>query len=225
MPLCPTCGSDVAEGAQFCPDCGTDMTAAPAPAGGAPAAGAAAGGMDSAGAPAAPGAMSAVDLSAEAPAAPSPAPSSPDAAPAAPPAGAAGMSPEAPPVPPVPPSAPAPPAPAVAGARLTLKRGGALSSESFPVSGRVVVGRFDIESGPVDVDLGSLPESTYVSRHHAEIWQDAGGQWMVKDLGSRNGTFVRSAGQGGFRKAEGDQPIQDGDEIALGNARFEFRTA
>ena len=111
-----------------------------------------------------------------------------------------------------------------AGARLTLRRAGTSSQEVFPLgSGPSVIGRFDPETGPVDVDLGPLPEAVYISRHHAEIWADASGQWFVKDLGSGNATFVRPAGERQFKKTAGEQPIKDGDEIAFGNARFEFR--
>ncbi len=109
-------------------------------------------------------------------------------------------------------------------ARLTLRRGGALSQEVYSLGGGPsVLGRFDPETGPVDIDLGPLPEAVYVSRHHAEIWCDALGQWLVKDLGSGNGTFVCGAGQRQFHRVSGDHPIKDGDDLALGNARFEFR--
>jgi pSer/pThr/pTyr-binding forkhead associated (FHA) protein len=111
-----------------------------------------------------------------------------------------------------------------AGARLTLRRGGALSKETFSLGiGPSIIGRFDPETGPVDVDLGPLPEAVYVSRHHAEIWSDGSGQWFVKDLGSGNGTFVCAAGERHFKKATAEHPVKDGDEIALGNARFELR--
>jgi len=126
------------------------------------------------------------------------------------------------------PPASAPPDPqtqaSTSGARLTLRRGGALSQEVFSLaSGPSIIGRFDPETGPVDVDLGPLPEAVYISRHHAEIWCDASGQWLVKDLGSGNATFVCAAGERQFRKTAGEHPIKDGDEIAFGNARFEFR--
>jgi pSer/pThr/pTyr-binding forkhead associated (FHA) protein len=112
---------------------------------------------------------------------------------------------------------------ASAGARLTLRRGGALTQEVFPLgTGPTVIGRFDPETGPVDIDIGPLPEAVYVSRHHAEVWCNASGQWFVKDLGSGNGTFVCAVGQRQFQKATGDHPLKHGDEIALGNARFEF---
>jgi hypothetical protein len=111
----------------------------------------------------------------------------------------------------------------LAGARLTLRRSGALTQEIFMLgSGPSVIGRFDPETGPVDIDLGPLPESVFVSRHHAEIWCDHSGQWFVKDLGSGNGTFVCTAGQRQFQKTNGDHAVNDGDDIALGNARFLF---
>jgi pSer/pThr/pTyr-binding forkhead associated (FHA) protein len=65
----------------------------------------------------------------------------------------------------------------------------------------------------------------YISRHHAEIWCGQTGQWFIKDLGSGNATFVCAAGERQFRKTAGEHAIKDGDEIALGNARFEFRVS
>lgn len=123
-----------------------------------------------------------------------------------------------------------PPPPAVAAptgvARLLVMRGGALTGEEFSIGGRVIVGRFDQETGPVDVDLSQLPEADYISRNHAEIYQDESGQWYVKDLGSRNGTYIRAKGDQRFQRIPTDQPapINDEDELAFGNARFVFRT-
>src|SRR5262245_26754409 len=57
----------------------------------------------------------------------------------------------------VPPLLPIPSTPSTLSAgmaRVTLKRSGALTSESFPLWERVVLGRFDPDSGPVDIDLG-----------------------------------------------------------------------
>ncbi len=108
--------------------------------------------------------------------------------------------------------------------QLTLKRGGGPTSEVFQISGRVVVGRFDADSGPVEIDLTALPEAVHISRRHAEIWCDDSGQWFVKDLGSRNGTFVRVGEQGSFQRVSDSHPINAGDEVSLGNARFEFAT-
>ncbi len=108
-------------------------------------------------------------------------------------------------------------------AHITLRRGGALTSETFRFASGAVVGRFDPDSGPVDVDLAPLPEASYVSRHHAEFRRDGGNsKWFVKDMGSSNGTFWRAGGAGAFSRLSGEQELNAGDEISLGNARFEF---
>lgn len=108
-------------------------------------------------------------------------------------------------------------------ASLTIIRGGGLTKEKLPWAGdSVVIGKFDVDQGPVDVDLSQIPEAGYVSRRHCQIWADQSGQWLVKDLGSSNGTFLKAAGDKEFRKALGEQSIKDGDEVALGNARFVF---
>lgn len=108
-------------------------------------------------------------------------------------------------------------------ARLTLRRNGILTNEVFELGERVTIGRFEPDLGPVDVDLGFLPESIYISRHHAQIWRDGANQWFVKDLGSRNGTFVRPTGESQLQAAHGEQAIKDGDEVALGNVHFQFQ--
>lgn len=50
------------------------------------------------------------------------------------------------------------------------------------------------------------------------------GKWFIKDLGSQNGTLVRPASSTQFQRVAQEQPVNDGDEMAFGNARFEFRT-
>src|SRR5215813_7491080 len=125
--------------------------------------------------------------------------STPEAKPSPPPA------PQALPVP-APPQSPKAPDPSFSpsvpsvgfpsgGARITLKRNGVLA-ESFPLGEQALIGRFDGETGPVDVDLGQLPEAIYISRHHAEIQRGTSGEWTIKDLGAGNGTFVRPKSQG-----------------------------
>ncbi len=129
---------------------------------------------------------------------------------------------EAPPVAPVAPPAPTP----TYTARLLLVRGGSPTGDVFSISGRVIIGKFDPSTGPVDIDLGHLPESGYVSRRHAEIYCDATGQWFVTDLGSTNGTYIKPSGNPQFQKLPENQPtpINDGDEVAFANARFIFKT-
>jgi pSer/pThr/pTyr-binding forkhead associated (FHA) protein len=105
-------------------------------------------------------------------------------------------------------------------ASLTVKRGGVETDEVFNFTAPAVVGRFDPAVGPVDVDLGSIPESTYVSRKHARITCD-GGVWKITDMGSSNGTFVL---RDDFERVD-EAEISNEDEIAFGNARMIFRVS
>jgi two-component system cell cycle sensor histidine kinase/response regulator CckA len=43
------------------------------------------------------------------------------------------------------------------------------------------------------IDATVRIDSSDVSRHHARIFQDASGAWVIQDLGSRNGTLVNRA--------------------------------
>ena len=102
-------------------------------------------------------------------------------------------------------------------ARLVVKRSGAETDVEFPVNSPCVIGRFDPAVGPIDIDLGSLPEGSYVSRKHAKITCEDG-VWKISDMGSSNGTFLLGSD---FEKVE-EAELHDGAEIALGNARFVF---
>lgn len=110
------------------------------------------------------------------------------------------------------------PEPAASEASLILKRSGAETDEVFPLHPPSIVGRFDPAVGPIDVDLGELPEGVYISRKHAKITLEDGA-WTLHDLGSSNGTFILRADFERIEEAE----LADGDEIAFGNARFVFR--
>lgn len=101
--------------------------------------------------------------------------------------------------------------------RITVKRGGVMTEEVFDFSPPAVIGRFDPSVGPIDIDLGALPEGAYVSRKHAKIACEDG-VWKLVDLGSSNGTYLL---RDDFEKIE-EAEIQDGSEFALGNARFVF---
>jgi len=130
---------------------------------------------------------------------------------------------------PSPPQA-ATPAPASTGTgqnpRLLGVRYGAPTGDEHPLMGnRLVVGRFDSETGPVDIDLSQAPESEQISRQHAEVYKEADGRWFVKDLGSTNGVFVKTAGAATFGpRLTTPQALTNGDEIGFGNARFTFQT-
>ena len=109
--------------------------------------------------------------------------------------------------------------------RLLSRRHGALTGEEIPLLGeRLVVGRFDPETGPVDIDLSASPETQYISRQHGELYREADGRWFVRDLGSTNGVFVKRSSDASFgQRITEPRPIADGDELAFGNARFVFR--
>jgi pSer/pThr/pTyr-binding forkhead associated (FHA) protein len=88
-----------------------------------------------------------------------------------------------------------------------------------------VVGRFDPETGPVDVDLSEAVEAGHISRQHGELYREADGSWMVRDLGSTNGVFVKSGADASFGpRITTPRALKDGDEVAFGNARFVFKT-
>ncbi len=74
--------------------------------------------------------------------------------------------------------------------------------------------------GPL-ITLGRATECTvpikdrYLSRRHAEIAFDAGA-WIVRDLGSVNGTLVNGT------KVNGTLPLRPGDRITLGDSEVVF---
>lgn len=101
------------------------------------------------------------------------------------------------------------------GARIIVKRAGVETAEVFEFMPPAVIGRFDPSVGPVDIDLGNLPEGAYVSRKHARV-DCEDGVWKITDLGSSNGTYVL---KDDFEKVD-ESTLEDGTEFALGNARF-----
>jgi sigma-B regulation protein RsbU (phosphoserine phosphatase) len=84
-------------------------------------------------------------------------------------------------------------------------------SEVFALdSDRVVLGRAH------DCDL-ILPD-VVLSRRHAEILRGPQG-WLLRDLGSLNGTRLNGV------RVEGDRPLNDGDEIGMSDWSLVFHTA
>lgn len=105
------------------------------------------------------------------------------------------------------------------GARLVYKEAGVETLTEFPIVHGSIVGRFDAQLGPVDVNCADLAEGMTVSRRHARLdLGDAG--WCVEDLGSSNGTYVLRDGQ--FERVT-EADLADGDELAFGEARFVLR--
>ena len=108
-------------------------------------------------------------------------------------------------------------------AKLGVKKFGALTGETLPLMGtNLVVGRFDPSTGPVELDVSSLPGAEHISRRHAEIYFEDG-VWKVRDLGSTNGVFVKKAAEAGFSpRLQTPMPLGAGDEIAFGNMVLVF---
>jgi hypothetical protein len=108
-------------------------------------------------------------------------------------------------------------------ARLIPRNLGANSNDGYVMhSERMVVGRFDPSAGPVDIDLSGGQGENYISRRHAEVYLE-NGFWLVRDLGSTNGVYVKRAGQAQYSpRIIEPQALSDGDEVAFGNMKFLF---
>ncbi len=108
-------------------------------------------------------------------------------------------------------------------ARLIPRNLGVGSNEGYIMhSERMVVGRFDPSAGPVDIDLSGGQGENYISRRHAEVYLE-NGAWLVRDLGSTNGVYVKRAGQAQYSpRIIEPQTLLDGDEVAFGNMKFLF---
>lgn len=79
--------------------------------------------------------------------------------------------------------------------------------KKFEVAGRAVVGR--------DADCDILLSDLSVSRKHAALEETAGG-WVVKDLASVNGTFLKG-------KRIADSALASGDALCFGDVKAVFR--
>jgi pSer/pThr/pTyr-binding forkhead associated (FHA) protein len=108
-------------------------------------------------------------------------------------------------------------------AKLTSKQTNAPIPE-FIIDNNAIVGIFDSDTGPVEIDLETFFGGETVSRNHAEIYQELG-TWKVKDLGSTNGVFIKPKGQTRFSaRITVPTSLNSGDEIAFGKVRFHFQT-
>ena len=93
------------------------------------------------------------------------------------------------------------------GPALVVRAGGGRAGESFATDGpRTLIGR----SPECDVFLDDVT----VSRRHAEIVQE-GSAYVIRDLGSLNGTFVNR------HRIESSQ-LADDDEVQIGKYRMTF---
>jgi hypothetical protein len=197
MIVCSTCKASNPAGSEFCDACGCELEAAPA-------------------AVEPPVVVPVVPISTELPPAPNVAPISTELPTPSQPS--MGVSPQ----PAFQSSTPAFTAESNA-ARLVSKQAGAPISE-FNLETNNLIGRFDSDTGPVDIDLENFSGDDTISRNHAEIYLESG-QWKVKDLGSTNGIFLKTLGDARFgTRIAVPTPINHGDEIALGKIRFLFQS-
>ena len=86
-----------------------------------------------------------------------------------------------------------------------------------------LLGRRDPQSNIFpEVDLSRFDPQTKISRRHARIWRD-GGNFLVEDLGSSNGTIIVPNTNDSF-KLEPHMPhaLTDGDRIRVGDTTLHF---
>jgi len=108
-------------------------------------------------------------------------------------------------------------------ARLIPKQAGSPVPEFILDSSSAIIGKFDADTGPVEVDLEGFHGDETVSRNHGEIYLE-GGQWQIKDIDSTNGIFIKPAGMTRFGpKITRPSTLNPGDEIAIGKVRLLFQ--
>jgi FHA domain len=69
--------------------------------------------------------------------------------------------------------------------------------------------------GKADTNLVSLEHDATVSRLHA-VLENLGSAWSVRDLGSRNGTYLNG------EKISAERVLRSGDELRVGSSRLIF---
>jgi pSer/pThr/pTyr-binding forkhead associated (FHA) protein len=81
---------------------------------------------------------------------------------------------------------------------------------------RIPLGDAGVAIGQASANDVPIPFDKTVSRVHCVLERVAGG-WSVRDLSSRNGTFVNR------ERIWGQRPLRSGDEIQVGSVRFVVR--
>jgi hypothetical protein len=108
-------------------------------------------------------------------------------------------------------------------ARLIPKRQTSSQSD-FILESSNIVGKFDPDMGPVEIDLEEFTGADTISRQHAEIYLESD-QWKIKDLGSTNGVFIKRLGQARYSaRITTPETLYAGDEISFGKVNFIFQT-
>src|SRR6476660_7751771 len=82
--------------------------------------------------------------------------------------------------------------------------------ELIPLSGQRVT------LGKASTNVVSLEHDPTVSRLHA-ILENHGSAWSIRDVGSRNGTYVNG------EKIDAERVLHSGDEVRIGKSRLVFQ--
>lgn len=92
--------------------------------------------------------------------------------------------------------------------KVLVAKNGPLEGSTYAIESRVLIGR----DGECDIQV--IDQS--VSRKHACVLEQNDGSVLVRDLGSDNGTWLR-------KQPVSEALLQPGDEITIGDTRFEYR--
>ncbi|NES08414.1 MAG: FHA domain-containing protein [Okeania sp. SIO2F4] len=107
-------------------------------------------------------------------------------------------------------------------AKLISKQVGAPITEFIIDSNNAIIGKFDPNIGPVEIDLDGFYGDETVSSTHAEISFE-NNQWQIKDMGSTNGIYIKPTGKTRFGyRINKPEILNSGDEIAIGKIRLLF---
>ncbi len=99
-------------------------------------------------------------------------------------------------------------------ARIVVTSGPA-AGKAFPLEGQVELGR-DASSA------GIVLNDDQVSRSHARVFRAGDGGWVVRDLGSANGTYLVDKRGTSKKKLTADHILSEGDVIEIGKSRLSF---
>jgi pSer/pThr/pTyr-binding forkhead associated (FHA) protein len=94
--------------------------------------------------------------------------------------------------------------------KLLVAKNGPLAGNAYAIAGRTLIGR----DGDCDIQIIDAG----VSRKHACVLEQDDGSVLLRDLMSHNGTALGS-------KPVREALLRNGDEICIGETRFEYRDA
>lgn len=107
-------------------------------------------------------------------------------------------------------------------AKLIPKQVGTPVPEFIIDSNNAIIGKFDPNIGPVEIDLDGFYGDETVSSTHAEIYFE-NNQWQIKDMGSTHGIYIKPTGKTRFGyRTNKPEILNSGDEIAIGKIRLLF---